>query len=80
MAVVQKWGNSLAVRVPRPLAEQLGLHDGSEVNMAVEGTRLVIERPQRRRVTLRQLLKDADLSRQHSMVDWGPDLGGEVIE
>ena len=30
---VSKWGNSLAVRLPKALVEQLGLKEGDEVNV-----------------------------------------------
>ncbi|MBL5803968.1 AbrB/MazE/SpoVT family DNA-binding domain-containing protein [Bacillus sporothermodurans] len=38
---IQKWGNSLAVRIPKDVAEQLRIHQGSEIEMKVmknEGT------------------------------------------
>jgi antitoxin MazE len=37
---VSKWGNSLAVRLPKKLVEQLGLKEGDEVNVvaAKDGT------------------------------------------
>ena len=80
MAVISKWGNSLAVRLPRTVADQLGLHDGSEVKMSVEGGRLVIQHPRRKRVRLEDLLKDIDPKKQHPMIDWGKDVGSEIIE
>ena len=33
MSQVSKWGNSLAVRIPRGVAEAMGLHDGDDVTM-----------------------------------------------
>jgi antitoxin component of MazEF toxin-antitoxin module len=42
-AKIAKWGNSLAVRLPKPLAEDLGLVPGREVDLGREGTRLTIE-------------------------------------
>lgn len=41
-ATVRKWGNSLALRIPSGLAEDAHLRDGSEVDVAVEGGRLVV--------------------------------------
>ena len=37
---VSKWGNSLAVRLPKKLVEQLGLKEGDDVNVvaAKDGT------------------------------------------
>lgn len=34
---VAKWGNSLAVRLPASLVEELGLKEGDEITLSVEG-------------------------------------------
>jgi antitoxin MazE len=47
-AKVAKWGHSLAVRLPKPLAEDLGLVPGREVELRQDGTRLTIETEIRR--------------------------------
>ncbi|WPY01513.1 AbrB/MazE/SpoVT family DNA-binding antitoxin (plasmid) [Candidatus Trichorickettsia mobilis] len=39
---VKKWGNSLGVRVPKRIASELNLKDGTNVNVKVEENRLVI--------------------------------------
>jgi antitoxin MazE len=36
---VAKWGNSLAVRLPRAVVEALELHEGDEIEIAVAGPR-----------------------------------------
>jgi antitoxin MazE len=33
---VSRWGNSLAVRLPKALVEQLGLKEGDELNVVAE--------------------------------------------
>lgn len=40
---VAKWGNSLAVRLPRVVADDLGLAPGREVDLVQDGTRLTME-------------------------------------
>ena len=42
-AKISKWGNSLAVRLPKHVADELGLAPGRDVDIAKEGTRLTIE-------------------------------------
>lgn len=42
-AKVAKWGNSLAMRLPKPLAEDLGLVPGREVELHQDGSRLTLE-------------------------------------
>lgn len=47
---VAKWGNSLAVRLPKHLADELGLAPGKTVNLEKEGTRLAIETAPARKI------------------------------
>jgi antitoxin MazE len=42
-AKIAKWGNSLAVRLPKRLAEDLGVGPGSIVELEKDGTRLMVE-------------------------------------
>ncbi len=45
MAVtLQKWGNSVGVRLPKPMLEQVGLKEGAQVDVLVEGVVLSIAR------------------------------------
>jgi antitoxin MazE len=55
---VSKWGNSLAVRLPKALVDQLGLKEGDELNVVdvVERT-LVVEKGDRRKAALERLAK-----------------------
>ena len=54
---VSKWGNSLAVRLPKKLVEQLGLKEGDEVNVvaAKDGTIEVETREDQRRRALERM-------------------------
>lgn len=44
-AHIQKWGNSLGLRIPMQLAKQLKLHQGSPVTIEIEDDRMVIQSP-----------------------------------
>jgi antitoxin MazE len=74
---VQKWGNSLAVRIPRPFAADLGIEEGTEVDVAVEDGGLVIRPLRRARLSLADLLGAVDGSNVHGETDTGPAVGGE---
>lgn len=52
---VARWGNSLALRLPRPLADQAGIAEGCPVEISVEAGVLVI-RPTVPRYSLDELL------------------------
>jgi antitoxin MazE len=47
---VAKWGNSLAVRLPKPLVDDLGLRPGREVEVRQDGSRLTLEMIPARRI------------------------------
>ena len=75
-ARVHKWGNSLAVRIPRPFAVEAGLDENSPVDVSLEGGSLVV-RPVRR-ATLAQLLARITDENVHGEVDTGRNVGNEV--
>lgn len=79
MATIQLWGNSLALRVPKPVAEQLGLRQGVEVDLQVEGDRLVIARRRAARTPLADLLAQCRPDNRPETVDFGPPAGRELI-
>ena len=75
----QKWGNSLAIRVPKSVAEEAGLREKDPVDIEVrEGTLIV--RPQLRRVyRLEDLLKRITSRNVHHEIDFGGPAGREVL-
>ena len=74
---VQKWGNSLAVRIPKPFAEGAGLRPSSEVEMSLEKGEVRLS-PVRRRWKLRELLSGVTKRNIHREVDAGPAVGREA--
>lgn len=81
---VAKWGNSLAVRLPKQVAAALRLVEGGEVDLALRGDRLVLARPGALKVPsweeivaeMRRLGPEA----VPETIDWGPDVGSEIID
>lgn len=74
---VAKWGNSLALRLPRGLAEDAGLYEGAAVEIVLDGDRLVVSRS-RPRYTLDQLMAGYRPDHRHAETDWGPPAGKEA--
>ena len=75
---VQKWGNSLAVRIPKPLAEDAEVKEGTVLNLAVSGGKVVATPVQKRKLSLRQLLAEVNRKNLHGEVDSGRSVGREV--
>ena len=80
MATIQKWGNSLAVRIPAALASQLDVAEGARVVLEVRDGEFVMRPLARQRLKLDDLLRECRPSQLHGETDFGPDVGREVIE
>lgn len=77
---IQKWGNSLGVRLPKSIAINQSLKAGSRVKVTETETGISIEVVKKERRTLDDLLRNFDTKTQHELVDWGPDVGNEILE
>jgi len=73
---VQRWGNSLALRIPKALAVSLGLSDGVAVEPTVLKGRLVVEPASFPK--LADLLAAITHEELHGVTDWGEPVGREV--
>jgi antitoxin MazE len=78
-ASVAKWGNSLAVRLPKELAEEMHLNEGSPVDLKVEEGVLVL-RPARPRYRLDELLVGITPRAMRQAWSWGRDKGREAVD
>lgn len=80
MSTIQKWGNSLAIRIPQALVGQLSVEEGVAVDLQVRGGELVIRPIRSKKLSLCELLKNCRPSQLHGETDFGADVGLEVIE
>jgi len=76
-----KWGDNLALRIPKSAAQALNLHTGSRVELAIENGALVLRpivRRKRTRVyTIDELLRGMTKENLPQEVDWGEARGNE---
>ncbi len=75
---IQKWGNSLGVRIPRPLAAEARVDEGAIVDMSLERGRLLIRPVRARRYVLRRLLDGVNARNRHGEVSTGAAVGREI--
>ncbi|MFZ4816582.1 MAG: AbrB/MazE/SpoVT family DNA-binding domain-containing protein [Phototrophicaceae bacterium] len=75
---IQKWGNSLALRIPKPLADQIGLEMDSAVELQVINGQLHIVPVQPADYRLDKLLDGITTENIHSEVDTGYPRGDET--
>jgi antitoxin MazE len=76
-----KWGNSLALRVPKVFAEEIGAVEGKSAEMTASDGVLVIKvtkAKRRRRYNLEHLINGITEENRHPEIDWGPPVGSEV--
>ena len=78
IATVQKWGNSLGIRIPKPLAQDAAMREGVSVEMSVEEGRLILVPQKARRYQLGTLLKAISAKNIHAEVDTGEATGKEA--
>ena len=76
---ISRWGNSLGLRLPRALAQQMGVSEGQKVNVTAEGGRLVVE-PVSPRYRLEDLIANMTPEAMRDAFDWGDDVGGEIVD
>jgi antitoxin MazE len=77
-ARIQKWGNSLAVRIPKTLATEAHLAQEAVVELAVAKGKLIIAPIKRQKYKLEELVSRITDENIHKEVIWGPAVGREV--
>jgi antitoxin MazE len=75
---IQRWGNSLGLRIPRSFAEEAGVGAGSEVDLSIVDGDLVVKATRRRKYPLKELLRKITAKNIHAEVDTGDPVGREV--
>ena len=73
---IQKWGNSLGVRLPKSITEQKALQEGTGVTVLLQNDQIVIE-PEKE-ASLGQLLASVTPANLHTETDWQSPQGQEV--
>ena len=74
---IQKWGNSLGLRIPKSFAEEAGVEAGSEVELSVKDGQLVVTPTRRRKYQLRDLLRKVTPANLHDEIDTAGPVGRE---
>jgi antitoxin MazE len=75
---IQKWGNSLALRIPKPFAAEVQIEEGALVDLSVVKGKLVATPATRKKTTLSQLLAKVSRANIHGEVETGPSVGREA--
>lgn len=75
---IQKWGNSLGLRIPKSFAKELGVKEGYVVDIILEDDQLVIRPLQNEKYQLSDLLSLVRKENIHKEISTGDGVGREV--
>jgi antitoxin MazE len=78
LAKTLKWGNSLALRIPKPLARECGIEENTPVDIRIEQNALIIM-PARKKYSLEELLAGVTQENIHAEVSPGRPVGRELL-
>lgn len=76
-AQISKWGNSLAIRLPKAVIESLRVREGEAVELDINADTLVI-RAARPRYTLEELIAGITPDNQPEIIEFSP-VGKEIL-
>ena len=77
-AVIEKFGSSLALRIPRAFLQQAKVKSGSSVCVTVKKGRMVVTAMKVEELSLQELLANVTPQNIHPEIDWGAPRGKEV--
>ncbi len=75
---IAKWGNSYAIRLPKKTLDELSLKEGHSVIVSTYANSIRIK-PVEKKYKLNDLLDKIRPENIHPPVDWGPDVGNEIL-
>jgi antitoxin MazE len=75
---VQKWGNSLALRIPKSFADEVGLQKESSVDVFLDDGKIVISPAVKSELSLDELLEQVTEENLHGEWETGPAVGNET--
>lgn len=75
---IQKWGNSLALRIPKSFAVESNVAQGSTVEVSLDKGKIVVTPIAEPEFTLDELLSKVTKKNLHGEIDTGTPVGKEA--
>ena len=75
---VAKWGNALAIRIPKSVMQKANLREGDAVDFEVKALGILVVRAARIQPTLEDLVSAITPQNRHHETEWGKPRGNEV--
>jgi len=77
-AIIKKWGNSLALRIPKLFASDANLKLNEMVDISIDKGSIIITPIDEKEYSLEKLLKGVNKSNIHGEFDTGAPVGKEI--
>ncbi len=74
---IQKWGNSLAIRIPKAFANQINVNEGSTLDLSIENRKIIVS-PMEEKYSLDEFLEKINDDNLHGEIDMGKPVGKEI--
>lgn len=80
-AIIRKWGNSLALRIPKSYAKEIKLEEGASVDIKIEENKIIIlpKRKKDKKYKLKELVSQITEDNRYEEIDFGLPVGREVF-
>jgi antitoxin MazE len=75
---LKRWGNSIGLRIPKGIADSLGLKADDTVDIVTTKDGLVVKKTGKKYV-LKELLSRVTPENRHGSIDWGGPKGNELL-
>jgi antitoxin MazE len=79
-AQIVKWGNSLAIRIPKPVAEEAGVREGDPIVIEATEGRIQVRRRKRKVPTLRELVVQITAENRYPETPTASSRGKEEVQ
>lgn len=76
--LVKKWGNSLGLRIPQAIANQINIQDGSRINLVLKNNKIELSLAVSEEYRLNDLLEQITESNLHDEISSGQPQGKEI--
>ena len=75
---IQKWGNSLALRIPKSFAVESKIKQGSSVEVSLESGKIIVFPIIEQEISLDEMLAQVTQENLHGEIDTGSSVGKEI--
>ena len=78
-AIIQKWGNSQGIRIPRVVLDTVKWSENEQIVIIVDDGKVILEKAnQFNRKNIKELFKDYKENYEPTEIDWGEPKGAEI--